>query len=67
MSNSKEQAYFNSKMKYVMYEDSNFLLLPERMGHSDAPPYHSSIVSAGFVSFYSTEGAWGGTILGATT
>jgi len=42
--------YVGSKMKYVMDEDDNFLLIPNYKGHDSVNIFH--IKSAGFIRFY---------------
>ena len=42
--------YLGSKMKYVMDEDDNFIIIPSYKGHDSTNMYH--IKSAGFIRFY---------------
>lgn len=41
----------SSKLKYVMYDDGRFVILPCHMSHCDVAKHN--VHSAGFVQFYS--------------
>lgn len=45
-------------MKYIMYEDMTFIILPPTISHTDVKIKDKKvpIVSAGFVDFYEVEG-----------
>ena len=41
-----------NEMKYVMYEDDTFIMIPQFMNHSDISMNNKPIHSAGFLMFF---------------
>jgi hypothetical protein len=46
-------------MKYVMFKDDTYIIIPENMRHSDLLPIDKPIHSAGFVKFATYEDNFG--------